>query len=70
MVSFTMMRSFTGKRNEVSRFLCFPVRLLCKEVQIKEVPIIDLNRDLKERFDERFFKSYIFFDKYPVKIFI
>lgn len=34
-----------------------------EEPQTDEVPIIDSNRDLKERFDERFFKSHIFFDK-------
>ena len=34
-----------------------------EELQTDEVPIIDSNRDLKERFDERFFKSHIFFDK-------
>lgn len=31
---------------------------------MNEEPIIDSNRDLKERFDERFFKSLIFFDNY------
>ena len=46
-----MMRSFTVKRSDG------------KEVQRDEVPIIDSNRDLKERFGERFFRSHIFFDK-------
>ncbi len=32
--------------------------------QIYEVPAIDANRDLKERFDERFFRSRIYFDKF------
>ena len=30
---------------------------------MREHPIIDSIRDLKERFDERFFRSHIFFDK-------
>ncbi len=34
-----------------------------EEPQTDEVPIIDSNRDLKERFGERFFKPRIFFDK-------
>ena len=46
-----MMRSFIVKRSDG------------KEVQRDEVPIIDSNRDLKERFGERFFRSHIFFDK-------
>ena len=46
-----MMRSFIVKRSDG------------KEVQRDEVPIIDSNRDLKERFGERFFKPRIFFDK-------
>ena len=51
-----MMRSSTARRSE-----CEPVKR--EDAQTDEVPIIDSNRDLKERFDERFFKSHIFFDK-------
>ncbi len=35
-----------------------------------EVPVIDTNRDLKERFDERFFRSRIYFDKFLKKFFL
>ena len=38
--------------------------------QIYEVPAIDANRDLKERFDERFFRSRIYFDKFRKKFFL
>ena len=54
MACFMMMRSFSVRRNE-GKIIEVP--------QIDEVLIIDSNRDLKERFDERFFKSHIFFDK-------
>ncbi len=37
---------------------------------ICEVPAIDANRDLKERFDERFFRSRIYFDKFRKKFFL
>ncbi len=37
---------------------------------MREHPIIDSIRDLKERFDERFFMSRIFFDKIRRPVFL
>ena len=53
---FTMMRLSIGRKSDVEPGWG-------EELQMDEVPIIDSNRDLKERFGERFFRSHIFFDK-------